>query len=415
MSTESRIHNPFNLSILLLLSYGHLATDICQGAIPAILPFLKAKLSISYAMAGTIMLVSNLTSSVIQPLFGYLSDKKEKTFLLPLGVVCAGLGVSLLAVPDHYPLVLALVTLSGLGVASFHPEGFKTARFFTGGKMATGLSVFSVGGNLGFALGPMVAFFIVARLGLDYLPLMMVFSLMFLLLLLGAWGTVSHERPVASTKGVQSKGIPDGAYLSVGLIVAVVIMRSWVHAGLMTFIPFYYIDYLKGDPLHAGTLVSIFLLGGAIGTLTGAPVADRIGYKLYLTLSMALTSVLLPLFFVTSGWMVFVALAALGMALISSFTVTVVMAQELLPRYLGVASGLMVGFAIGTGGIGVTILGIIADHYGVPVALKSIMVLPVAGLLISFLVRYPLKSKQEVSPGMPSIVPSRAGQVGENR
>jgi MFS transporter, FSR family, fosmidomycin resistance protein len=415
MSTESRIHNPFNLSILLLLSYGHLATDICQGAIPAILPFLKAKLSLSYAMAGTIMLVSNVTSSVIQPLFGYLSDKKEKPFLLPLGVFFAGLGVSLLAVPDHYPVVLALVTLSGLGVASYHPEGFKTARFFTGGKMATGLSVFTVGGNLGFALGPLVAFLIVARLGLDYLPVMIVFSLMFLLLLIGAWGTVSHARPVSSTKGGQIKEIPNGAYLSVGLIVAVVIMRSWVHAGLMTYIPFYYIDYLKGDPLHAGTLVSVFLLGGAVGTLTGSPVADRIGYKLYLTLSMVLTSALLPLFFVTSGWMVFVALAALGMALISSFTVTVVMAQELLPRHLGVASGLMVGFAIGTGGIGVTILGVIADHYGVPVALKSIMVLPVAGLLISLLIKYPLTSTHAAESRVPSVVPAGIRQVGENR
>ena len=415
MSSESRLTNPFNLSMLLLLSYGHLATDVCHGAIPAILPFLKAKLSLSYAMTGTIILVSNVTSSVIQPLFGYYSDKKENAILLPLGCFFAGLGVSLLSLPNHYLLVLALVTLSGLGVASYHPEGFNTARFFTGGKMATGLSVFTVGGNVGFALGPIAAFFIVSRFGLDYLPLMLVFSLIFLSLLLGAWSTIGQARPVTSAKATAGREIPKGAYLSVGLIVAVVVMRSWIHMGLMTYIPFYYLDYLKGDPLHAGTLVSTFLLGGAVGTLAGAPLADRIGYKQYLILSMALTSALLPLCYMASGWMVFVALAALGMALISSFTVTVVMAQELLPRYLGVASGLMVGFAIGTGGIGVTVLGVIADYYGVPVALKSIMVLPLTGLLISFLIRYPLASEQTTVARPPSPVPAQAGRSAESR
>jgi FSR family fosmidomycin resistance protein-like MFS transporter len=105
---------------------------------------------------------------------------------------------------------------------------------------------------------------------------------------------------------------------------------------------------------------------------------------------MAVTSAIFPLIFTAHGLMLFVTLGAVGMALISSFTVTMVMAQELLPRNLGIASGLMAGFAIGTGGIGVTILGVIADHFGVPIALKSIMVLPLAGLLISCIVKYPI-------------------------
>ncbi len=171
-------------------------------------------------------------------------------------------------------------------------------------------------------------------------------------------------------------------------------MRSWTHFGLLTFIPLYYIDYLKMDPLYPGSLVSVFLLGGAVGTLAGAPLADRWGHKRYLILSLALTSALFPLIFVTDGVMLFVSMGAIGMALISSFTVTMVMAQESLPRNLGIASGLMAGFAIGTGGIGVTLLGVIADHFGLPVALKSIMFLPLIGLLISFFIRYPLSPSQ---------------------
>lgn len=159
--------------------------------------------------------------------------------------------------------------------------------------------------------------------------------------------------------------------------------------GLMAYIPFYYIDYLKGEPIYAGKLMSVFLLGGVVGTLVGSYLADRWGHKFFLILSMVLTTLLFPLIFVTEGFALFVALAVVGMMLISSFTVTIVMAQQLLPHNLGIASGLMVGFAIGTGGIGVTLLGLIADNFGVPVALKSIIVLPLAGVLLSLFIKYP--------------------------
>jgi len=383
--------NSFSLKVLLILSFGHLATDLCQGALPAILPFLKSKLLLSYTMAGTILLISNVTSSVIQPVFGYWSDRQKKIFLLPLGSLFAGIGLSTLPLPDHYGLVVLLVTISGLGVAAYHPEGLKTARFFTGDKMATGLSIFTVGGNLGFALGPVVALFIITHLGLNYLLLILAFSLAFIFLLFSIWGSLSETVPTMSGKGSSTKKIPKGAYVSVGLIVATVTMRSWTHFGLMTYIPFYFLDYQKGDPLQTGMLVSAFLMGGTIGTLGGSLLADRWGYKRYLILSLALTTALMPLIFAVSGPLLFVVLGAVGMTLISSFTVTIVMAQELLPGNLGIASGLMVGFAIGTGGIGVTILGIIADRFGVPVALKLTSLLPLIGLLISIFIRYPLK------------------------
>jgi MFS transporter, FSR family, fosmidomycin resistance protein len=389
MSEKSSVYNPFNLKILCVLSLGHLATDVCQSALPAILPFLKAKLLLSYAMSGAIMMASNITSSVIQPLFGYLSDQKEKPFLLPMGCLCAGLGLSFIAVPDSYWLVLGLVIVSGLGIACYHPEGFKTASFSTGSRMATGMAVFTIGGNIGLALGPIAPTFIIAHFGLDHLPLMLVFPMIFLVCLTFVWGAIGRSRPIKISKTTAQKSIQKGTYISLGLIIAAVIMRSWTHFGVMAYIPFYYIDYEKGDPLYAGTLVSTFLFGGAIGTLIGAPLADRFGYKRYFIFSLALTSTLFPLILVTHGVMLFLSLGIVGMALISSFTVTIVMAQALLPDNLGVASGLMAGFAIGTGGIGVTLLGVVADHFGVPAALKSIMLLPVAGLLISCFIRYP--------------------------
>jgi len=396
MNSDSSRENKFNLKILLILSLGHLVTDIYQGSLPALLPLLKERLLLSYAMTGVIMMAANLTSSVVQPLFGYLSDRKEKVFLLPLGCLCAGIGLSLVGVPDHYTIVLFLVIVSGLGVAAFHPEGYKTANFFTGDKMATGMSVFSVGGNLGFALGPIISLSVVTWLGFDYLPVMAVFSLVFICLLAHQWGAISVGQQATAQKARGAEPVKRGVYFSLFLIIATVIMRSWTQIGLMTYIPFYYIDVLKGEPLYAGKLVSVFLLGGVAGTIGGSIIADRVGHKPYLIASLLFSSIVFPVILMAKGLMLFIALGFLGMVLISSFTVTIVMAQQLLPHNLGIASGLMVGFAIGTGGIGVTILGIIADHFGVLTALESIWLLPVAGLLLSLPIHYPVRRTEQL-------------------
>ncbi len=384
----------FNFKMLLVLSLGHLVTDIYQGALPAILPFLKENLSLSYTMAGVILMTSNFTSSLIQPLFGYLSDKQDKPLLLPAGCLCAGIGFSLLSIPSSYAVVLLLVVVSGLGVASYHPEGYKTAAGFTGEKRATGMAVFSVGGNLGMAIGPVLAIYIIKYFGFSSLLYIIVPTLIFTVVIFYYWNQIMAgkvERKVAKDASYE---IPKATRISIVLLVATVIIRSWIQMGLTSYIPFYYINHLKGDPLYAGALVSVFLLGGVAGTIGGSPLADRWGHRRYLILSMLLSTLALPLIFVTKGVVLFAVLGILGMIVISTFTVTVVMAQHLLPRNLGIASGLMVGFAIGAGGICVTLLGVIADHLGVPFALRSIAVLPVIGLILSLALRYPEESKK---------------------
>ena len=388
----------FNLKILLLLSFGHLVTDIYQGALPAILPFLKAKLSLSYTTAGVLLMAANFTSSILQPLFGHFSDKKEKALLLPLGCLAAGLGLSLASLPDSYGFLLVLVILSGLGVAAYHPEGYKTASFFTGEKSATGMSVFSVGGNLGLALGPLFSLSVITYLGFAGLPLMLVFSLAFLVLMFFNWGYLRNAKPLLPEVKAPAASRPAGAYLALFLVIATVVMRSWTQLGLMTYIPFYFIEHLKGDPLYSGKLVSAFLLGGVAGTILGSMLADRWGHKEYLVGSLLATSLLLPLILLATGPFLLVVLILVGMALISSFTVTIVMAQRLLPQNLGVASGLMVGFAIGAGGFGVTLLGVVADHFGVVAALKSILILPFMGLVLALLIRYPFAGPLKSQP-----------------
>jgi len=380
-----------NKKALALLSIGHLVTDLNPGALPILLPFFKESLHLSYTMAGGILLFGNLTSSVIQPIFGYFSDQHPRGWILPFAPLLACMGMAATGFISAYPLLILAVAASGLGVASFHPEGFKTAHFFTGEKKATGMSIFGVGGNLGMALGPILGIALVTSFGMKgtlglVLPgilMAAVFSVSF------SWLTAPLHVASARTKKEVVQPPFREEWASLFILIGVVIMRSWTQLGLVTYIPFYYIDYLKGDPLYAGKLVSTFMMAGVVGTLVGSPLADRWGHKKFLSISMLLTVPLLLLFYKSSGLIVFIVLGIAGMVLISNFTVTVVMAQALLPRHLGMASGLMVGFAVGAGGIGVTLLGAIADHWGVPMAIRSILLLPCIGYGLSLLIKYP--------------------------
>ena len=175
------------------------------------------------------------------------------------------------------------------------------------------------------------------------------------------------------------------------LLLTAVTLRSTAHMGLITFVPFYYINLLKGDPLTAGRLVFAFLLGGAVGTLVGAIIADKIGHKRYFSLSLALSVPLLFLFLYASGAWVFVLLFVVGAVLISSFSVTVAMGQSILSDRLGMASGLMLGFVIGVGGVGAGLLGIVADAWGILWVIRLIALMPVAALLPALIMRDPRK------------------------
>src|ERR671928_1103351 len=148
------------------LSCGHLATDFANGALPALLPFLVDRFSLSYTLAAVVMLASAASSSLVQPLFGAWSDRRGAMWLLPGGVALAGVGIALAAAAPSYWLVLLLVVLSGLGVAAYHPEGSKFAAYASGRRRASGMSLFSIGGNVGFALGPTIATPVVLALGL---------------------------------------------------------------------------------------------------------------------------------------------------------------------------------------------------------------------------------------------------------
>src|SRR6266851_3536853 len=247
-----------NYKLLGLLALGHLVIDTNQGSLPALLPYLKSALGLTYAATGVIVLMANVTSSLIQPLFVFL----------------AAIGISLIGVAPSYYAVLALVMLGGFGVAAYHPEGYRTATQVAGERKATGVSIFSTGGNIGIALGPPVITALVTTLGLAGSLGLLVPGLLVAGLLLTVLPGLSRPLPARTHTATLAPRTMVGA---MSLLILVIAVRSWTQIGFSTYVPFYYLEVLKGDPRMVGTLLAVFLGAGAAGTLIAGPLSDRIG------------------------------------------------------------------------------------------------------------------------------------------
>ncbi len=230
-----------NLKALILLIAGHLVTDINTGALPAFLPFIKEFLNLSYTMTASIMLIFNVTSSIIQPIFGYFSDRWSARWLLPSGCFIASLGMALLGFGSSYSWILFFAALSGLGQGSYHPEGFKTVNFLSGEKKATGISLFLVGGSLGVSLGPFMATLFFKYLGLKgsllFLPAGIAMALIFLAT--PSW-KVKTELLIHRAKGLRTSGFSRQGLFPMALLLLVVVLRSATQLSIQTFVPFYF-------------------------------------------------------------------------------------------------------------------------------------------------------------------------------
>lgn len=366
-----------NARLIALLALGHLVIDLNQGSLPAVLPFLREAHGLTYAAAATIVLVANLTSSLVQPLFGYFADQTARRWMLPLSVFLSGAGLALMGVAPGYGAVLGLVVAMGLGVAAYHPEGYKAATGVAGDRKATALSWFSLGGNVGLALGPPAITALVTGFGLAGSLGMLAPATLATVLLLAALPSLTRSAapPTVATATVRGVNMPG----AMALLILLVAIRSWTQLGFTTFVPFYYIDHLRADPRLVGPLLFVFLGAGALGTVIAGPLADRWGARPFMRW-VFLAAVPFGLLFLTiTGPAAFLVLALFGAVLTSSFTVSVVLGQAYLPRNAGMASGLIVGFAIGAGGFGVTALGWVADRWSLPAALWVSALLPLAG------------------------------------
>lgn len=378
-----------------VLALGHTMVDTCQGAVPALLPFLVAQRGYSYAAASGLVLAATVASSVIQPLFGHFSDRRSLAWLLAFGPVVAGVGIALVGIAHTYALTFLAVVFSGLGVAAYHPEASRFANYVSGVKRASGMSLFSLGGNVGVALGPVLVTPLVLAFGLHGTLFMVLPGALVALVLLANLPHLVAFRP-AGAGDLANLGSPDDDWSGFTRLAGVIAFRTFVYFGLVTFVPLYYTGALGASKAAANTALTAMLVGGAFGTLCGGPLADRFGRRAVLFGSMTLLPPLILLFHALAPPASTVELFFIGAAVIATFSVTVVMGQEYLPGRIGTASGVTLGLSIGLGGLGAPLLGLVADRWGLGTTLYVLAVLPLGALLVTFTLPPPRPGRSAV-------------------
>ena len=367
------------------LSSGHLATDFAAGIVPALIPFIAVKFDLGYALAAMLMLSVTVSSSLLQPLFGVLSDRRGALWLIPCGIALAGAGAGLAAVAPTYGLVLVLVFASGIGIAAFHPEGAKFAAYASGARPASGMSYFNIGGNTGYALGAIATTPLVVWLGLAgglVAALPVVAAALVLMRFLPSLGRL---QPVASAL---ARPVGADRPRAMALLGVVIVLRSVAWFALLSFVPLWIVS-LGHSETYGNHLLSLMLLAGAVGTLLLGPVADRIGLRRTLLVTQILLPPLMLIFVYAGGVLGTVCLMLVGVCVVGTFGVTMVLSHLYLPRRVGLASGLAVGLAMGLGGVAAVVLGAVADAIDLKTALTISAVAPALGVVACLMLPAP--------------------------
>lgn len=366
----------------------HLLNDSLQAVIPAMFPILEKDLGLSFTQLGLIAFALNMVASVLQPVIGFASDKKPMPYALPLGMVFSFIGIAGLAFAPEYWLILLSVIFLGFGSAVFHPEGSRVSYMAAGSRRGLSQSIYQVGGNSGQALAPLISAFILVPLGQRGAALFLFVAALgiFVLSKISAWYKAQLERDkLEKVKKAVLSSLPPLTKKQVGTALTLLLLIIFARTFYITTITSFYIFHLMENyslTIQQGQMFIFLFLGiGAFGTFFGGPLADRIGRKRVIVLSLIVPIPLALVLPYVALPVVAVILAVLGFFLMLSFSVMVVYAQELVPSRIGTMSGLTVGLAFGMGAIGAVAIGVLMDSIGVYETMVIISVLPILGLV----------------------------------
>jgi len=372
---------------LLLMFLGHIWVDASQAILPVALVKLKEMFSLNYFQVGLIMAVLNLTSSVIQPVFGYISDRLSTGWFVPVGILWTSFAMGLLGWASNYPMAVVLVGLAGLGTAAFHPRAMMAVYSMSGSRLGFGAAVFATGGNLGFAIGPLVGSFLILGFGLHATSGLLIPAVLLCLILFFYRGDFLKRALVLKDKSARDfdRQLQKFSWVSVIAVCLIVTLRSWVYISFLTYLPMFF--QMRGIELKTGSLMlTVFLAGGAAAGLYGGHLSDKVGRRRVIAVSMLIYPALASLMILSKGGWIWLLAGASGAALLSSFAVTIVLAQELMPQYVGLASGLILGLGFGTGGLGSAFSGFLADRLGLDQVLWILALAPILGaVLVAFI------------------------------
>jgi FSR family fosmidomycin resistance protein-like MFS transporter len=388
-STDSTIIVPKTIyPILFSIAFAHLLNDLLQAVIPASYPILKQNFNLSFTQIGLITLSYQLAASILQPIIGLYTDKKPKPFSQIFGMLFTLSGIVLLSYAANFQMIIAAVILVGIGSSIFHPEASRISFLASGGKRGLAQSIFQLGGNAGTAMGPLLVALIVVPNTQFYIIWFVVVAIIGLLVLsrIALWYQ-NHLSLRTTKKAVidlpnlsQSKII-----ISVSILLVLIFSKFFYMASMSSYFTFYLIEKFHLSVQAAQFHLVLFLAACAIGTLIGGPLGDRFGRKYVIWFSVlgaAPFTLLLP--FVDLFWTGILSVV-IGIIISSAFPAILVYAQELLPKKLGMVSGLFYGFAFGMGGLGSALLGNLADHTSIRYVYYLCAYLPLIGIIAFFL------------------------------
>ena len=374
--------------ILFSIAFAHLLNDLLQAVIPASYPILKLNFHLSFTQIGLITLSYQLAASILQPIIGLYTDKRPKPFSQIFGMLFTLSGIVMLSYAANFQMIIASVILVGIGSSIFHPEASRISFLASGGKRGLAQSIFQLGGNAGTALGPLLVALIVVPNTQFYIIWFVIVAIIGLLVLgkIAFWyqnhlSLRTTKKAVIDLPNLSKRKI----IISVAILLVLIFSKFFYMASMSSYFTFYLIEKFHLSVQSAQFYLVLFLTACAIGTLIGGPLGDRFGRKYVIWFSVlgaAPFTLLLP--FVDLFWTGILSVI-IGIIISSAFPAILVYAQELLPKKLGMVSGLFYGFAFGMGGLGSALLGNLADHTSITHVYYLCAYLPLIGIIAFFL------------------------------
>lgn len=368
-----------------LMMIAHLCDDLNQGALVAVIPFLVLHNGYSYAEVTALLLASNAASAIIQPLFGWLGDKKPRPWLMAAGIFLAGVGMAGVGVLPNYPLIMASAMLSGIGVAMFHPEGGRLGNLTAGEQKGKGMSIFAVGGKLGFTFGPLVATAAITLWGLPGTLIFIIPSTLCAAILLSQnKALLSYSNP---DKQSSDESLYQDNWVGFGFVMGAISCRSIMYYAFLSFIPLFLVYNLGQEEAFASSVISLFALVCAVGTIASGWAGQLLGAKKLIIVSYACVAIEVVIFAFNGSLIVaLILIAFLALTCDISYPSAVAMGQSFVPHHLGMASGLSFGVMVCIGGLMTPVFGLIGDYFGLQVVMFCVTAITLLGIIITLFI-----------------------------
>lgn len=393
-----KILSKTNYHILYLISFSHFINDLIQGVIPAVYPLLKEEYQLTFIQIGLITFAFQFSASVLQPLIGYYNDKRPKIYALICGLAISTFGILMLSFAHSYISIIILCILIGIGSAVFHPESSRIANMASGGSIGVAQSIFQIGGNLGTAIAPLLVALIVLP---DSQELIIVFTIPLLIGFLvlkkiASWhkkylANIQSETTIPTTVSIDFP--KRKTKLILGILLIIIFSKFIYAASLSNYYSFYLIEKFNLTIKQSQFHLFIYLFSYMLGTIIGGPLGDKFGKTYVIWFSVLGATPFILILPYANLFYTDVLMVIIGLIMASAFPAIISYAQELLPKKIGVISGLFYGFAFGVAAIGSALIGLLADHTSIYFVYQICSFLPLIGVVCFLLPNLKLKRK----------------------